>query len=302
MTIRTALQGHILLETPGDGGSGAGEPQQGQGADTDLYSPYLADVPAEMHPLVLDPLKRQNADFTRKFQEASQFRQQWEPYQQLGLHEMDPQEIEGLLSFREQISTDDGARQWFSQMAENEEAAKIFPEDAWEKIGVANGWLDEGDNTQDFDEEDPDGPPAWFQEFQQQVTQELAQVRGQTEMAQVQQQQNLAIDAAVEHVNKKYAQQFPEGIPDEIHDAAIAMALGMAQAGVAPDLVSAIEPSFERIMTLRGTHEGDQLEEKLGNGNGATLNGGRPDTNPPKLSWNGGISPRDAALARLKQT
>jgi hypothetical protein len=190
MTIRTALQGHILLETPGDGGSGAGEPQQGQGADTDLYSPYLADVPAEMHPLVLDPLKRQNADFTRKFQEASQFRQQWEPYQQLGLHEMDPQEIEGLLSFREQISTDDGARQWFSQMAENEEAAKIFPEDAWEKIGVANGWLDEG----------------------------------------------------------------------------------------------------------------DQLEEKLGNGNGATLNGGRPDTNPPKLSWNGGISPRDAALARLKQT
>jgi hypothetical protein len=61
--------------------------------------------------------------------------------------------------------------------------------------------------------------------------------------------------------------------------------------------------AFERITKIRGTREGDEVEERLARRNGATLSGGQPDTAPPKLSWNSdnGVSPREAALARLRQ-
>lgn len=290
MNLHAALHGHTLYETP-EAPSGGNE-----GGGNELYEPYLSDVPAEMHPLVLEPLRRQNADFTRKFQEAAQFRQRWEPYSKLGVHDVDPQELEGLLSLRQELSTDDGAKAWLARIAQ--EAPQLFGEEAWQTLGTANGWL--SDEEQEGGFEDEDGPPQWFEEFRQQQEQRWSQFQGQQEMNQQLAQQEQAVTQRLEQVEQKYAAQFPQGIPDDIHDAAIDMAIGLVQTGQVQDQAEAIEPAFERIMKLRGMREGDEVEEKLA-ANGQTLNGGRPDTAPPKLSWNGGTSPKDAALARLKQ-
>jgi hypothetical protein len=79
------------------------------------------------------------------------------------------------------------------------------------------------------------------------------------------------------------------------------LALSMQQRD--PNEQDPVGRAFERITKIRGTREGDEVEERLARRNGATLSGGQPDTAPPKLSWNddNGVSPRVAALARLRQ-
>jgi hypothetical protein len=296
--IRRFAQPTFLFETPaGGGGDPSGEQggQGGGGGGDDLYGPYLADVPEELRPLVTEPLKRQNSDFTRRFQEAAQFRQQFEPLSKIeGLTDMDPEGLQALLAFsQEQLSGPEKFNPWLRDLALNDPDAQILDEDTWTQVGQARGWLGEGEGYEGGDE--GDDMPSWAQELREGL-QSVQQHIGAQQQAQ-----------AAEQASAEFAQRFADlyrehgDVDAETHDAIVDLALSMQQRD--PNEQDPVGRAFERITKIRGTREGDEVEERLARRNGATLSGGQPDTAPPKLSWNddNGVSPREAALARLRQ-
>jgi hypothetical protein len=84
-------------------GADVGAPGQGpEGIDSSngLY-PDLSNVPEGVRQAVLPLLKEYEGNATRKFQEAAEYRKQWEPFEQLGINQIDPEEMADLLAFRE---------------------------------------------------------------------------------------------------------------------------------------------------------------------------------------------------------
>jgi hypothetical protein len=77
------------------------QPQEGQGgAPGDApYAEYLNRIPEEQRAVVEPVFKDWDGNVTKKFQEHSDFRKQWEPYQQAGINQFDPQTLQGLVQF-----------------------------------------------------------------------------------------------------------------------------------------------------------------------------------------------------------
>jgi hypothetical protein len=296
--IRRFAQPTFLFETPaGGGGEPSGEQggQGGGGGGDDLYGPYLADVPEELRPLVTEPLKRQNSDFTRRFQEAAQFRQQFEPLSKIeGLTDMDPEGLQALLAFsQEQLSGPEKFNPWLRDLALNDPDAQILDEDTWTQVGQARGWLGEGEDDEVATRATTCRPGR------------RSSARGSSPSS------STSEPSSRPRPPSRPARSSRSASPISTRSTAKSTTRPTTRSWTSPCRCSSAArtsrtPSaaaFERITKIRGTREGDEVEERLARRNGATLSGGQPDTAPPKLSWNddNGVSPREAALARLRQ-
>jgi hypothetical protein len=93
------------------------QPDSGQGAaeaGSGLYD--LSSVPEHLRPTVEPILKGFDANVTRKFQEHSEFRKGYEPYEQLGIRDVDPDELRDLLEFRQIAQDPDKFRAWYQEI------------------------------------------------------------------------------------------------------------------------------------------------------------------------------------------
>lgn len=113
-------------------GEGAGGEGQGESHSEGLYN--LESVPEDYRPHVEKIAKEIDANVTRKFQEAAQYRDQWEPYEKLGINEYEPEALEQLLAFAEIANDENTFRQW------------------WNDVGQEYGFLNENDDTDDVDD------------------------------------------------------------------------------------------------------------------------------------------------------
>jgi hypothetical protein len=80
------------------------ETSEGQGAAP--YSEYLDRLPEDIRGDVEPIFKDWDANVTKKFQEAAEFRKQWEPFSDLGLNDVPREEVENLLALRELAAND----------------------------------------------------------------------------------------------------------------------------------------------------------------------------------------------------
>lgn len=90
----------------------------GQGPDvteTGLYD--LSTVPEELRDSVAPILKEIEGNATKKFQQHADFRRQWEPYEELGIHELDPEGLGNLLEFARALDGE-GARDALLELAD----------------------------------------------------------------------------------------------------------------------------------------------------------------------------------------
>ncbi len=104
---------------PADDTPSAVQPEgQGQSdAQTGLYD--LSTVPEEYRSHVEQVAKDIDRNVNAKFQEHADFRKQWEPFQELGLHEYDPEGVGALLHLATQLSQGgDSARDALLGLAE----------------------------------------------------------------------------------------------------------------------------------------------------------------------------------------
>jgi hypothetical protein len=78
------------VEGQGDSGTGGAPP----------YQEYLDRIPEELRGQVEPVFRDWDGRTTQRFQEAAEYRRAWEPYEQLGVQQVSPQEVAWLLQFR----------------------------------------------------------------------------------------------------------------------------------------------------------------------------------------------------------
>ncbi len=74
------------------------QPPEGQG-DQSLYSEYLDKIPEDARDIALEAFKSFDANTTRKFQEAADYRKGWEPFEELGVKDRNSEEVRWALNF-----------------------------------------------------------------------------------------------------------------------------------------------------------------------------------------------------------
>lgn len=94
-----------------DGQSPAGD--QGVDSGDSGYAQYLDSVPPEIREQVEPLFKEFDGNVTKKFQEHAEYRKQWEPYEETGIKDLDPESLKGLLEFAQMANDPEQFGQWW---------------------------------------------------------------------------------------------------------------------------------------------------------------------------------------------
>lgn len=153
-----------------DQGAPAGNAAEGTGADpgsqgNGLHESFISSAPEHLQDAARELVPYWDPYVQRQFGDHANYRKGWEPYEQLGVNEIEPSELQELLDFREIIQDEDQFREWYNNVGE--------------LLG------DQGQDTQDTADE-YGLPPELLQSIQG-MQQELAQMREEREQ-QAQQQ------------------------------------------------------------------------------------------------------------------
>ena len=250
---------------------------QGQGSESSgLYD--LSSIPEQFRPSVEPVFKQWESNVTKKFQEHADYRKSWEPYEQLGVNNVAPDQLETLLAF--------------NQLAEDPEQF-----DEWLHTTALERGLFEQQQQQQAQEpmgEDPYGDPyaqpQQAQQFDPEMLQQMIseQVGPLYEQAQAQQQQQ-AVQSAAEEIQSQLdgLHEKHGDFPDEF----------ICQLAMAYDTPDGIERAFSDYQNVIAQTERGVVENKLSEPS-VPESGGQPSVAPPETnSWE---DARAAAIARLR--
>lgn len=256
-------------------------------------------------------LKAKDADVTRGFEDHRQFRDQWEPFSKIdGLKDVDPQEVDALIQFRNVLTDPEKFSQWLSSAVASTGWAD---EQTWAQVGQANGWLDGTEPTGGSPNGEEGEVPPWAQQLAQEVSQMREQFGGRFEEQDTREQQGQirqGFESRLNELTQQHAQSLP---PDDEESGQEREAIlgdiltrAMGLIAMTPDdqdpPEDPIGDAFNAYLRVKGGAEGDALEARLQRQSGGqTLTGGRAPANAEQLSWNGnGQDPKEAALARMR--
>lgn len=257
-------------EVPGADGGGQGDTGQGDtGGAGGLYD--LSSAPEELRPFIQDELKKIEANTTRKFQEHADYRKGWEPFEQLGLNQRDPEEIQNLLAFADMAANPEQFKEW------------------WTAVGEEMGLFPEQENgTGDLDDDD-DGDLAdrvaqivleqmdeRLQPFEQTITQQQQEARVAAEEAKIDQEL-----AALEEQHGEFDRQ-------------VVCQLALAYEGEP----NQIEMAFADYQRINGVAENQIVNGRLNKPKGA-VGGGQAPQEPNEVKTFSEASA--AARERFKQ-
>jgi hypothetical protein len=284
-------------EAPASGGEGAsgGEP-------SGLYAEILAGMPEELRPYATESLKKWDAQVNPRLQQASEIQQKYAPFEGIeGLTDMDPEELQGLIELRGILADPEQRMQWIQNVNQALEVPTLdsLDEDSWLQLGQANGWFDD-----DGEGGEAGGVPAGLtaEDVQRIVQEAISPVTEQMTVREQQERQAAETYRYAEKFSGDMAQvmeQLGEMDPEKTEMTQKAI-VKLAHAYVGDD--DAIIKAFADYQQITGVTDGDRMERRLGQPTTTTLSGGRPSTEPAKMSWNGGgADPRAAALARMRQ-
>ena len=121
-----------------------GQGDEGQASDSP-YADYLARIPEEVRGDVEPVFREWDANVTRRFQEHSQQREQWAPYEQLGVSKLSPDEVQWALDFRQAaVENPQAVKEWFAQYAQTHNLTEPAPppEPTYEQQPAFDGYED----------------------------------------------------------------------------------------------------------------------------------------------------------------
>lgn len=100
----------------GDAPAGGAEDQGADGTDSGLYNLDSVDPDIRTH---LEPhLKEIQGNVEKKFREAADYRKQWQPFEELGLQDVDPGSVKQLLDFAQLAKDPEQFAQWWKAAGE----------------------------------------------------------------------------------------------------------------------------------------------------------------------------------------
>lgn len=102
--------------------TGGAEGAQSQGTSgPDLYQEVLNAIPEQLRGDVEPHLKKWSSGVNERFMEAAEFRKTWEPYQELGLTDFQPEQVSELLKFAQFAQDEERFNDWLLREAEARE-------------------------------------------------------------------------------------------------------------------------------------------------------------------------------------
>ena len=258
----------------------SGEQGEGQGQGTGniegLYQEFLAPYPEELHPRLQEDLKKLDGNFTRRFQDAAEFRKQWEPLAGVeGLSEMPAETVQGLVQWSNML---DGVQRAVDAL---DEGGQVSPEDEqafdhfaewWEQVGQTLGLMD-GDGDPDGGEPESDDLVAELRERIDQLENGWKQREAQSEQEQRVQKFHQDFQARLSELAEQH--QLLNG--DETQDKETLEAI----ARFARDYVESDDDPIARgvddFLKLTGRAKSELVSDRLGQPAGS-IAGGAPDT------------------------
>lgn len=213
------------------GGEGAGTTQDG------FYD--LSEVAPELRPGVEKHLKEIEGRVTPKLQEAAQLREQWEPYNDLGLGDYDPEELGGLLTFA----------QLTSAAAQGDQEALADFAEWYERIGeqLGLGAEEGGDEYGEYGDEDGESDLA---EQIAQAVEPLYEKMAEQEQQQVYQEALSQVEQATAKLQSEH------GLSDQQIDTVLRLAQSFE------DDDDPVNAGFEEYKRIAGEGEKSLFETK----------------------------------------
>src|ERR1035437_2050559 len=96
------------------------QPPEGQGdqSNSSPYAEYLDRLPEEVRGDVEPVFRDWDAQTTRKFQDAAEYRKQWEALEQTGVSQRDPAEVQWAMQFVDVLHNRSVIKEWFDEYAQ----------------------------------------------------------------------------------------------------------------------------------------------------------------------------------------
>src|SRR4051794_10553003 len=95
-------------------GTGPDQGSQGNG----LHESFISSAPEHLQDAARQLVPYWDPYVQRQFGDHANYRKNWEPYEQLGVNEIEPSELQELLDFREIIQDEDQFREWYQNVGE----------------------------------------------------------------------------------------------------------------------------------------------------------------------------------------
>jgi len=210
------------------------QPTNGSQGSNPLHEQFVSNAPEHLRDAARELVPHWDQYVQRQFTDHADYRKGWEPYEQLGINEVDPSDLQELLDFRNIVQDEDAFRQWH--------------QDIGELMGVNSQSPDEQFGG---DEVDP-----VVQQMQQQMTQ-MQQMLGQmmqTEESRQQQQQLQQTAMEVRQELDDLKSKNPN-LTDEDEDYICTLALKY-------DSSDAIQRGFQDFQKLMGRAENGVFNQK----------------------------------------
>lgn len=268
--------------TDPDAPSAQPDGQGGQGDGNPPYAEYLSRVPEEARAEVEQAFRQWDADVTRRFQESAEFRRQWEPYQELGVNQLSPEDVEWALQFRQAaVENPESVQDWYQTYAQAHGLVQSEPAAPAPPADDGGGYLDY----------DPDA------NLQQSLTAALAPMQAQLEaMNQWREaQEAAAAEAAAQEYIQGQLAELKERHGDEFNEAIVEKFIPQY---IHTDPRNAVTRAFADSQELRAQIERDTLQSKVGQPR-TPESGGVADVNPSEIKTL--QQARQIALQQLRQ-
>jgi len=225
------------------------QPDAGQGAAPGdaPYSEYLNRIPEEHRGVVEPVFKEWDGNVTRRFQEHSEYRRRFEPFEQMGIDQYDPEGLEQLIEFGKLANDPVKFRTWLESAAREHGILQT------ETQGLDAELLDPA--VQQLIEQ----ATSPLQQQLEQMTQWRQQFESQQQQQQIQTQLNQQFDALVQEHGE---------LPREFFES---LASGFVGRHPNP-----MQRAFEEFQRVRGDIEKQVLSAKLNQPNTPNLLGSAP--------------------------
>lgn len=205
-----------------------------EGSEPDLYD--IEQVDPEYREHFAPHLKAVQSAVDKKFREAADYRKGWQPYEELGLRDMDPGAVKQLLDFAQMANDPSQFDEWLKAAAEER--------------GLLNGSSEDDDlGLEEIEDLSPEKIKELVAEQTQPIQETLQQQQQQAAVAEAEQ----GIDESLEQIRKDN----PD-LPENAEDAIVKLAYSYAE----EDGVDPIAKGFEDYQSLIGQGEKGLFEKK----------------------------------------
>lgn len=250
------------------------QPEDGQGGEGGdaPYAEYLNRIPEEVRSEVEPVFRDWDSNTTRRFQEAAEYKRGWEPFEELGVNQRDPQEVQWAMQFVDALQNPSAIKEWFDGYAKE------------------NGLTPAQEAQLEQEYVDPSVQALVEQQLQAQLGPVASQLAEMSQWRQNQEQQ--AREAQAMSQIKTEIDDLKAKHPDEFNEQMVEKLLPQY---IESDPQHAVQRAFSDWQAIRSQIEKDTMQGKA-NAPAAAVSGGSADGAPEPIS-----TLKQAAEAAMEQ-